>query len=39
METVDICPEPQNLARYEQKQMESKATSQNAAGPAKDSAH
>ena len=39
LETIDIHPEPQNLARYDQKQVESRANSQSVAGPANETQH
>ena len=35
IETIDLHPEPQILAKYDKKQVESMANSQGAAGPAK----
>ena len=39
IETIDIHPEPQNLAKYDKKQVKSVANSQGAAGPAKQTQH
>ena len=39
IETIDIHPEPQNLAKYNKKHVESMANSQGAAGPAKQTEH
>ena len=39
MKTIDIHPEPQNLATYDKKQVGSMANSQGAAGAAKQTQH
>ena len=39
IETIDIQPEPQNLAKHDKKQVESMANSQGATGPSKQTQH
>ena len=39
IETIDIHPEPQKLARYNKKQVQSMANSEGAAGPVNETQH